>query len=227
MKVQSLKSFNERGFTTIILALAGLVLTGCSEELASYDDVYVPVSVEETHPIRVIERPVNLTIEVGRRGVQPTDMNDINGFARSAAARSSSRVTVSYPAASKNARRAAEQTTQILMRNGVSRSAIHIASYDGKSDVVTLSFNETLATTRPCGDWSENLRAKQSNDDLGPNFGCAFQQNIAAMVTDPEDFVRAKQMPPARSAPQNAAIQAYESGNWTTPNTTTNISASD
>lgn len=212
-----------------VAAITGLAAfaAGCSGELASIDDEYVPVSVNENYPIRVLDKPMRLTLDVGPAGLRAADVEDVAAFARGASSSSSTPVIVSYPAASARARRAADQAAGVLAQHGVPRSGIHLTRYDGKSDVVVMTYSQKVASTKPCGDWSENLRAKQSNDDLGTNFGCSFQQNVAAMVTDPEDLVRARTMPPARSAPQNTAIQTYETGGWTTPNTTTNISASD
>lgn len=221
------------GFTRLIgrrasaAAVSGLtlILAGCSHDLASIDDVYVPVSADENFPIQVVDKPVRLALDVPPGGLRPSDVGEIRGFARETASPAASPVTVSYPAASARARHAASQAAAVLVQEGVPRANIKVTSYDGKSDVVTLAFSQRAAVTKPCGDWSENLRPTQFNDDVGSNFGCAVRQNYAAMVSDPEDFVRQRTPSPTRSAPQNPAIQTYESGGWTTPNTSTNISS--
>jgi pilus assembly protein CpaD len=73
-----------------------------------------------------------------------------------------------------------------------------------------------VAETKPCGDWSENLRANQFNES-GTAFGCAVQQNFAAMVTNPEDFVEPPPQTPTQSATQNPALERYNNGTWTAP----------
>jgi pilus assembly protein CpaD len=46
----------------------------------------------------------------------------------------------------------------------------------------------TVAVTKECGDWSENLADTASNEPTA-DFGCSVQNNIAAMVVNPENFV--------------------------------------
>ena len=87
------------------------------------------------------------------------------------------------------------------------------------SAVVTLTFAKKTAVTPECGDWSENLVGNRYNTEY-PNFGCAQQNNIAAMVSNPDDFQRPRTMPPASSASQQAAVDKYNSGEWTKPTVT-------
>lgn len=206
----------KRLVTAALLAASVTALGACSTELASIDDVYVPSSVEERFPIRVADKPLKLTLDVNTSGVRPGDVQEVRAFA-SAVAAASSPVTIAYPAGSPAARKGAAEVADIMMRQGVAQSAIHMTRYEGKSNVVAVSSSRKLAYTKPCGDWSENLRAAQTNDDLGADFGCSFQRNTAAMVTDPEDFVRPKPMPPAMSSARNPALQQYQAGTWTVP----------
>ena len=116
------------------------------------------------------------------------------------------------------ARQSANQAAGILARQGVARKSIHVMPRDGKANSITLAFAAKVAETRECGDWSQNIRSNQFNES-GPNFGCAVQQNFAAMVTNPEDFEHQRPMTPARSADQAPALKKYESGEWTAPTT--------
>ena len=51
-----------------------------------------------------------------------------------------------------------------------------------------LSYIRSVAVTKECGDWSSDLANTSSNEPY-PNFGCAMQNNIAAMAVNPDDFV--------------------------------------
>ena len=80
--------------------------------------------------------------------------------------------------------------------------------------MVTLSFLRKVAVTTECGDWSENLAGSQYNEPY-PNQGCALQQNIAAMVANPEDFETPHPMAPATAASRSAAMVKYNKGEAT------------
>lgn len=194
---------------------AASMLAGCSTELASFDDTYVPASAEENFPIKVVERPVRLTVQTGAGGILQHEVSAVTRFGKEAAAKAPTRVFVQYSSASKQGRQAAGEAVAILNQQGVPRHAIHVTA-DGKGHVLTLAFSVKVAETKPCGSWTENLRPNQFNDS-GTAFGCAVQQNMAAMVANPGDFEEARSMPPSQSAPQNPALSRYGDGTWTTP----------
>lgn len=204
-----------------LLASASL-LSGCSQELASFDDTYVPASVEEKFPIEVVEKPVKLTVKAAPGGLNSSDANTVVGFGREAFSRSTSPVTVTYSASSKHARLAANQAVAILARQGVSKDSILLIKGAGINGMVTLAFTTKVAQTKPCGAWPENLRPNQFNDS-GSAFGCAVQQNIAAMVSKPEDFEGSRLMTPVRSSSQNPALDRYNNGTWTAPTADSNF----
>lgn len=199
-----------------LLGALSLLAAACSSELASIQDTYVPDDAREVFPIRVADRPLKITVDARAGGLTQDSIREVTAFAQLAMRPSAnaSPITVSYPAYSKPARLAADQAVGILASEGVSRSHIRTASYDGKSNTVTLTFSARTAKTRPCGDWSENLAPNQFNTTM-PNLGCAVQQNTAAMVTNPEDFQHPRAMTPAYLSPQRKALSAYDSGAWT------------
>lgn len=193
-----------------------LLLAACSSDLASFDDTYVPQAVEENYPIKVVERPVKLQVQAKESGLQPADANQVIRFARKAAVRATTSVTIAYASGSRSGKQGAEQAAAIFVRQGVARSSIVMSPYGGWDNQVTLSVGMKVAETKPCGDWSQNLRGNQFNES-GPNFGCAVQQNMAAMVTDPEDFEHSKPTTPAQMAGQSSALDSYNNGSWTVP----------
>ena len=58
---------------------------------------------------------------------------------------------------------------------------------DGSNDV-RINYIRYEAQAPSCGDWSTNL-AETSANLTSPNFGCATQKNLAAMVARPGDMV--------------------------------------
>lgn len=210
-------SCQRRVSAAVLLMAIASTLTACSADLPSFQDTYEPESVEENYPIKVVERPVQFTIEAVRAGLPHADVKSVTQFGQAAAkARATAPVVVSYAAGSKQARKAAEQIAGLVIQQGVPRQSVVLTPRDGKDHAVTMTFVRKVAETRPCGDWSQNTRANQMNDS-GPNFGCAFQQSFAAMVANPEDLERPRSMSPAMNAAQSAALAAYQAGQWTTP----------
>lgn len=162
-----------RNPASAILMAAASLLAGCSSELASFDDNYVPATAQENFPIKVVERPVRLTVQAGPSGLLPGEVSEVARFGREAAAEASTPVTLHYSPTSKQGRQAASQAAGILSQQGVPRHAIAVTP-DGKGHALTLAFSAKVAETKPCGAWTENLRGNQFNDS-GTAFGCAIQ----------------------------------------------------
>jgi len=79
---------------------------------------------------------------------------------------------------------------------------------------VDVSYIAYTAHTDACGDWSENL-AYTADNQTPKNFGCAVQQNIAAMVADPRDLLGPRHMDDGDTNRRMTAIIAYEQGKVT------------
>jgi len=188
-------------------------LAGCSQDAASIDDVRMPVTAQEKFPIRVEKVPVKLTVRPERGGLSHDDASALQQFARAARSQSSSDISVSYPSHSPKARTAADQAVRILSREGVGRESIRIMSYSGKSDVVSLTYFRKAAVTEPCGDWSRNI-ANDSKNVSYQNLGCTAQNNLAAMVANPEDIEKPRAMTDAPAAGQMPTMKSYETGEW-------------
>jgi pilus assembly protein CpaD len=206
-----------------LLLAAAALCAGCSSELASFDDTYTPASVEENYPIKVVQRPVQLRLAVQQGGLQADEMKQVTRFAREANAHASTPVTVAYPSRSALARSMAGQAAGLLVSNGVPRQYVLVTPADAPGNEITLAFARKVAETKPCGDWSKNLAGNQFNE-TAPNFGCAYQQNVAAMVTNPEDLQRPREATPSLSTAQGPALEKYYSGTWTNPTTDTGLS---
>ena len=54
-----------------------------------------------------------------------------------------------------------------------------------------MAFEHDMAIASQCGDWSENLATNRSNLPY-PNFGCAMQNNMAAMIANPRDLIETR-----------------------------------
>ena len=191
--------------------LSVAMLAGCRMGDAIMEDNYVKASYQERYPIRVAEAPVKMNISAKAGTLRPDDMNSVINFAQDARTNASSRISVRWSSGSANARAVAQQAAQVLVDQGVPESMIGTSSYRGSGSVVSLSFMRKVAVTKECGDWSDNLAGDQYNKSYR-NHGCAVQNNIAAMVANPEDFERARPIAPVTAASRSNAIALYDEG---------------
>ena len=197
---------------TLSISLS-LFLAGCSQDVASIDDVRTPMFSQDQFPIAVQKVPVKLTLHAERGHLSEAESAALRQFAREARNALHADVTVSHPSRSRKAKTTAEHAVRILSSEGIARDAIRISSYNGTSDVVSLMFMRKAAVTEPCGDWSRNI-ANDSKNEGYPNFGCSAQHNLATVVANPEDFEKPRTMTSTPAAGQMPAMKTYESGEW-------------
>lgn len=203
-----------------VMALGGAVLlAGCSQDQAGFQDVYTPVSTGERFPIDVVERPIGLKVPAGAGRLSASDANKIASLAAVANRPASSAVTISYAADSRYGGKVAAQAASILAREGVASARVRTTAFKGKQETVTLGLVTKVAGTKPCGDWSENLANNFANKPY-PNMGCAMQNNMAAMISNPEDLLHPRGMPPVQSAAQSKPMENYLANEWTKPTVT-------
>jgi pilus assembly protein CpaD len=96
---------------------------------------------------------------------------------------------------------------------GISRDHIIVTTHDAApGDVqVELNYVSYAASTNVCGQWTQDL-SKTYDNDTPKNFGCAVQQNIAAMVADPRDLLGPRPMDDADARRRATVITKYDAG---------------
>jgi pilus assembly protein CpaD len=85
-----------------------------------------------------------------------------------------------------------------------------IAHYERHPIVVT----ESGAHAKECGAWPEDLSRTQQNEAY-ENFGCAQQNNIAAMVANPRDLERPRAQTPSDPLRRSKIFDNYREGTAT------------
>lgn len=81
------------------------------------------------------------------------------------------------------------------------------AHYERHPIIVT----KTGAHAKQCGDWPEDL-SKTAQNDAYANFGCSQQNNIAAMVANPQDLVRPRPTTPSDPMRRIKVFDNYRNG---------------
>ncbi len=212
---------SDRVLTLAAIALLAGVSAGCSTTGTS--DVDLPAHDPRLrHPITISNEPETLEIPVGMRGpaLSPTIERAIRGYVAGYAEHGTGAISIQVPAASAN-EVAAGQTGQAvhyaLVRAGVPRGQIQVAPYyvgdHAKVAAMRLTYLRVKAVAPECGIWPETLPNRFDNAQYH-NFGCAAQQNLAAMVANPADFVAPEGVGPANGARRADVIKKFaETGN--------------
>ena len=90
-----------------------------------------------------------------------------------------------------------------------------MASYQAPSvDVsapVRVSFLAMRAQTNKCGRWPEDILDDYENKHYA-DFGCSYQNNLAAQVADPADLLGPRKQSPIDAENRGVVIGVYQDG---------------
>lgn len=192
-----------------ILIACATALAGCNAEDLALDDSRYSPSYNERYAIAVEKRPVNMGVVAHDDGLSAEQINAVSGFATEARTNAQSVVTIKYPSGSPGSREAARGIAELMVQRGIPPSKIRAASYaGGRGAPIEVTFLRKVAVTKACGDWSSNLGVEDGNDGY-ENLGCSIRNNMAAMVTNPEDFEGPRTMTPTLASNRMAALRIY------------------
>ncbi len=172
------------------------------------------------HPITIGEQveTLDIPVSVDSQHLTAATRANIAFFAQSFLRSSTAIVAVVAPSGSPNQVAAAGLAVEVedaLRQNGVRPRAISYRVYKAGADErvapVRLAFNRIAATTAPCAPWTDDITKTETNIHYGA-FGCASQQNLAAMVESPLDLLYPRGLTPAAASRRADVLQKYRSG---------------
>ncbi len=203
-----------------------LLLAGCSSISPHEVTGEVPDDYRLNHPIAIEERLVTMDIPVGLstgRLSEATRAN-VNGFAQRFVASGSSIVAVVAPSGSPNEMQAAAAAVEIedvMLRAGIDRRTLEYRVYRAGAHEtnapVRIAYNAVTAHSAPCNPWPDQVAENGENRSYF-NFGCATQQNLAAMVASPLDLLYPRGLTPADASRRATVLEAYRDGDPFTSN---------
>jgi pilus assembly protein CpaD len=168
------------------------------------------------HPIAIAPSMQSLRLDwtAPDKGLMPDDAMKLENFLADYRLHGSGSIAINAPPGMA-ARSAIGYLAERIAAAGVPRDRILVSTREVGGDFkVELSFVSYHASTAPCGQWTESLGDTASN--LTPkNFGCAIQQNVAAMVADPRDLQGPRSMDGADAIRRDGVIDNYEQGKVT------------
>jgi pilus assembly protein CpaD len=193
-------------------AIASVLFAGsCS---VSNDGSMVSEDGARNHPISVEPtfRELKVQFAGGPEGMSADDAVKFDAFLADYRVHGNGSLGISVPNGAPS-RAAITYFGERAAASGISRDKILVSTHDvGNNDFrVDVSYIAYTARTEPCGDWSENEAFTM--DNVTPkNFGCAVQQNIAAMVADPRDLLGPGGMGQVDTARRATVMDHYEKG---------------
>ena len=187
------------------LGLAGaamsLALAGCGTNHIVSNDWKAPSDYRNRHPIVLADKSRTLDLFVGTNSgrLDPRQSEDLQSFVREFHERGKGAMLAFVPVGSLTPGADAHGMAVVRAALGAHRVPVAIRSYavddPSLAAPIRLSFAElTASVPHRCGQWPSDLSGPNSLEGIENeqywNFGCAYQQNIAAQVADPVDLVR-------------------------------------
>ncbi len=213
---------------TMIALLSATVISGCASMHRDHVTVgSVPQDYRTNHPISLTEREVTLDLVAQSGDLTKGEINTLEGFMQNYDGSSGETVRLMVPAGSANeaaAKRKASALSSALVKFGVSRGAIISVPY-GVADAssvapVRVAYTTLKAVTNACGRWPEDLGETSENRNYA-NFGCSYQQNLAAQVANPTDLLHPRKTTSIDPERRGTAIDDWQAGDSTFDQTIT------
>ena len=219
-----------------LAALALLApLAGCTGADRIVANPMVSQDIRARHPIQLAQGQANLDLLVksssGR--IDPRSLAQVRQFGQDYKASGTGDIAIAVPEGpgAGQARASLPALRRALAASGA-RAYVAVYAYPIRDPAlaspIRLSYAAIVARTPSrCGQWPNDLASGSSLQgwENRPywNFGCASQQNLAAQVADPRDFLGPAAETPADSHMRGRAIDAVRAGkdpgtSWVTKN---------
>lgn len=180
----------------------------------------LPMQYQESHPITVRATNAEMQISVNPQSVAllRVDETRLRAFAASYRTRGHGPLVIGVPSETPNSMAATQVMADVhavltdegLHPDDVQSRPYHTADNPAWAPLM-LSFTRYEAEASPCGDWSESY-SQRFNGNPTPNWGCATQNNLAAMVSEPADLVGPRDMTPAVASQRTHMLERYRTG---------------
>jgi pilus assembly protein CpaD len=208
---------------SVAVLLAAALAAGCAKQNSVVVGA-VPDDYRTNHPILVGEQERSVDIPVGLSDYRMSNpqRTALDGFMAGYDHSAKPMVTVMVPAGSKNAPAASAVSAEIvqaLRKEGVPEGRIlhqpYHAAADEISSPIRVSYMAMTAYTGPCGRWPDDLLDNEANRHYA-NFGCAYQNNLAAQIANPADLLGPRRPTTIDAAQRSLVIDIYQTtaGEW-------------
>lgn len=161
---------------------------------------------------------MDVPVATGTRTLTQAAASSVMGFAREFSKSASGSIRIMLPSGSSNegaARNVGHKILVLLQKQGIPRSRIISAPYfagqDGAAAPIRLSYASIQSKVKGCGQWPDDLTNTVENGQYH-NFGCATQNNLAALVANPSDLLAPRGTTSIDAARRSKVLEKYREG---------------
>jgi pilus assembly protein CpaD len=201
---------------SVLAIVATALLAGCAKR-DSITVGSVPDDYRTNHPIVIAEKEevLDLPVSASDRGMTKQQRETLEGFLSGYDRSASPVLRIMTPSGAANevaASYAANDFARMAKRSGIPASRLMITSYQaGSPDVsapIRVSFTAMKAQTDKCGRWPEDIANTEDNKHYA-NFGCSYQNNLAAQIANPADLLGPRKETTIDAERRGQVIDAY------------------
>ena len=201
---------------SVMAVVAVALASGC----ASRDSITVgsvPDDYRTNHPIVVSEQEKKIDVPVGvsDRGLSRIQRAAVDGFIADYDRGAGSLVMVMVPYGSPNqaaASHVAAGMAQRLHAAGVPQGRVVQQPYEagqyGDAAPIRLAYSQMTASTGQCGRWPDDMLNNSDNRHWA-NFGCSYQNNLAAQIANPADLLGPRKPTEVDAARRDRSLDQY------------------
>ena len=196
--------------SAVLAAPLLLGLAAC--ELASNDASY-SLDVARRHPITVTSQTMRMPVFVAGGALASVDQDRLAEFVDDFLRSGGGVLEVAVPQAAGRdvAVAQASLVREAAMRRGARPYEVQMRLTDDPAGTpLVVSYEKYAAHGPACGDYSQT--SANDRNAVHPNYGCAYQNNVAAMVANPADLLRQRAEEPSDANRRSAVLERYRAG---------------
>jgi pilus assembly protein CpaD len=175
---------------TLAFTLAGCGMTGATGTNSSVYSVNQPVVERTTYVM-----DVNLD---GYAGIPEVERGRVSDWFDAVKLGFGDRIAIDYGDGAVNAAAQQDVSDLAAMHGMIVGETAPVTTGNIAPGTARIVVTRSTASVPNCPNWSKTTEANY-NSSNHPNYGCAVNGNLAAMVADPEDLVRGRESTPRNS----------------------------
>ena len=192
-----------------LLTAGATAVASCSEtHRLTSEEAWVETSAAQGHPIEFVEKNEFLDVELPptRHGLSRNQFADVYRFAVRYKEEATGPIAISLGGA-RSRTEAVADVRRALEDAGVDPSRI-VRGPGRDHRLLTLAYHRPVAVAPQCGHWPRDVGQERERVPY-PDFGCATQRNLAAMVVNSRDLMGSQPETPASSERRGRVWSKY------------------
>ena len=200
----------------ILATACGLV--ACAASGGDDEEAFIPQTPLSQFPLKTVTAPEGILLAPHDFGISQNQAKSLNELAARWLVTREGVVLIEAPAGGGPAATATAYAARDALESfGVPKTLIEIAGYQGEvspNAPVRVSYLGRQAQIDDCDQSFPDLTDSITNRPA-PNFGCALNSNLAAMIADPADIDRPRGIDPADAGRRQVVVEKYRAGQVT------------